>query len=145
MKVNIVAVGTLQEKFKSIFSDYVNKILPWAQVNVIEIKEKNDINIKLKKTKESKLILEKIPAGSFVILCSLQGKSLSSEEFSKTINKSNVYFVIGGSDGVVEEMFDKYLKIKFSSLTFPHQLFRILLVEQIYRGLSIISNKRYHK
>ena len=106
-------------------------------------KEIVEENIELKIKKETKLILEKIPKNSHVIYLSLYGKKMDSIEFSKMLDVDNLTFIIGGSNGVDETYFLN--KISFSDLTFPHQLFRIMLVEQIFRGFAIKNNIKYHK
>lgn len=143
MKLNIICVGKLQNEFKSLFESYKAKIEFYAQVNVIELKEVNHPNIEVQQEKETQLILEAIPKNSKVILCSLQGKEYKSENFAEFFNEDNVTFVIGGSHGVDEQKFQN--KIKFSDMTFPHQLFRVMLIEQIFRGFSILNNSKYHK
>ena len=143
MKINIIAVGKLNKEFQSMFNNYVKKINFYSTVNVIEIKELNESNIEVKKQKETDLILNSVPKNSKVFLCSLQGKDMTSEEFSTTLEEDNVTFVIGGSNGVIEDKFQN--KIRFSKMTFPHQLFRVFLIEQIYRGFSILKNLKYHK
>ncbi|EIE41778.1 ribosomal RNA large subunit methyltransferase H [Mycoplasmopsis canis UFG4] len=144
MKLNIVAVGSLSKEYQVIFDDYVKKVNFFAKINVIEVKEQKISNIELKKQKETELILEKIPKNSLVIYLSLKGKQIDSEEFAQNItNIDNITFVIGGSNGVVEEMFQN--KINFSKMTFPHQLFRVMLIEQIYRAFTIKNGITYHK
>lgn len=145
MKINIIAVGTLEKDFKILYDEYTRKIGSYAKINLIEIKECKDSNIEVKKAKETGQILSKIPKNSPVILCSLQGKMYDSIEFSEMFDKDNITFIIGGSDGVIENKFENANKIKFSNMTFPHQLFRVMLSEQIYRAFSIINNKKYHK
>lgn len=143
MKLNLIVVGKLQNQFKEIFDSYINKISFFASLNIIELKEVNVDNIELQKQKETELILKSIPKNSRVLLCSLQGKNFTSEEFTNFFDEDNLTFVIGGSHGVDEKMFNE--KICFSKMTFPHQLFRVMLIEQIYRGLSIKNNLKYHK
>lgn len=143
MKLNIIAVGSLTKQYLDLYNSYIKKIQPFCSINLIEIKEQNIDNIELKKEKETKLILEKIPKNSKVYYLSIHGKKLDSIQFSNLLVEDNITFIIGGSNGVNEEHFEN--KISFSDLTFPHQLFRILLVEQIYRGFSIKENMKYHK
>lgn len=143
MKLNIIAVGSLTKQYLDLYNSYNKKIQPFCSINLIEIKEQNIDNIELKKEKETKLILEKIPKNSKVYYLSIHGKKLDSVQFSNLLVEDNITFIIGGSNGVNEEHFEN--KISFSDLTFPHQLFRILLVEQIYRGFSIKENMKYHK
>ena len=143
MKLNIIAVGSLTKQYLDLYNSYIKKIQPFCSINLIEIKEQNIDNIELKKEKETKLILEKIPKNSKVYYLSIHGKKLDSVQFSNLLVEDNITFIIGGSNGVNEEHFEN--KISFSDLTFPHQLFRVLLAEQIYRGFSIKENMKYHK
>lgn len=143
MKLNIIAVGSLTKQYLDLYNSYIKKIQLFCSINLIEIKEQNIDNIELKKEKETKLILEKIPKNSKVYYLSIHGKKIDSVQFSNLLVEDNITFIIGGSNGVNEEHFEN--KISFSDLTFPHQLFRILLVEQIYRGFSIKENMKYHK
>ena len=143
MKINIIAVGKLQNDFKVLFDSYAKKLNFWADLNMVELKEVNHDNIEVQREKETDLILNAIPKNSKVFLCSLKGKQYSSEEFSSFFDEDNLTFVIGGSHGVDETKFHN--KINFSKMTFPHQMFRVMLIEQIYRGLSIKNNSKYHK
>lgn len=143
MKINIIAVGKLQKEFKALFDIYAKKIKFYANLNIIEIKEFNDKNIEIQKRKETELIINAIPKSSKVLLCSLQGDNFSSTDFSKKFDEDNLTFVIGGSHGVDENQFIN--KINFSKMTFPHQMFRVMLVEQIFRALSIKNGMKYHK
>ncbi|WP_412031780.1 23S rRNA (pseudouridine(1915)-N(3))-methyltransferase RlmH [Metamycoplasma buccale] len=143
MKLNIIAVGSLSKDYKNLYDNYVKKINFFSQVLLTEIKESNDENIETKKLKETKLILKKIPKNSKVYYLSLHGKKMDSLDFSNFLNEDNITFVIGGSNGLDETYFNN--KISFSDMTFPHQLFRVMLVEQIYRGFSIKNNIKYHK
>ncbi|MGZ9414536.1 23S rRNA (pseudouridine(1915)-N(3))-methyltransferase RlmH [Mycoplasma sp. 480] len=144
MKITIIAVGKLQKNYLTLFQEYEKKISFFSKIDVIEIKELQEENIEIKKEKETNKILELIPKNSTVFLCSLKGKQMDSFEFSNLIDKSNITFIIGGSNGVIEDKIDAQ-KINFSLLTFPHQLFRVLLVEQIYRAFAIKNNIKYHK
>ncbi|MBN0970550.1 23S rRNA (pseudouridine(1915)-N(3))-methyltransferase RlmH [Mycoplasma phocoeninasale] len=143
MKINIIAVGSLTKEYQALYDLYVKKISFFCQINLIEIREVVNDNINLKIEKETKLILEKIPKNSKVIYLSLHGKTMSSEQFSSILIEDNLTFIIGGSNGVIEEFFKN--RICFSEMTFPHQLFRVMLVEQIYRGFAIQKNIKYHK
>lgn len=149
MNIQIIAVGSLSLEFKKVFEKYEKSISHFANLNVIEVKEiSEEKNINVKIQKETSLILSKIQKDSTIFLCSLQGKQYDSLEFAQLIkqqNNRNITFVIGGSNGVDEQKFDNNFKISVSKMTFPHQLFRCLLVEQIYRAFSILENKKYHK
>ncbi|WP_427867335.1 23S rRNA (pseudouridine(1915)-N(3))-methyltransferase RlmH [Mycoplasmopsis arginini] len=143
MKINLIAVGSLSSDNKKIYDSYIKKISFLATINLIEIKEVVNDNIEIKIAKETELILSKIPKNSKVIYLSLQGKQMTSEEFSDLFIEDNLTFIIGGSNGVDESRFNN--KISFSKMTFPHQMFRLMLIEQIYRGLAIKKNIKYHK
>ncbi|NQZ65780.1 MAG: 23S rRNA (pseudouridine(1915)-N(3))-methyltransferase RlmH [Mycoplasmatales bacterium] len=143
MKFNIVAVGKLSNEYEKIFNDYKKKINFYSSINVIELKEVKEKNIEIKKNKETEIILKAIPKNSKVIYCSTTGKQITSEEFSNFFKEDNITFVIGGSNGVDESKFEN--KLNFSKMTFPHQLFRVILIEQIFRAFSIMNNSKYHK
>ncbi|WP_373434916.1 23S rRNA (pseudouridine(1915)-N(3))-methyltransferase RlmH [Metamycoplasma equirhinis] len=143
MKINIIAVGSLTKEYKTLYDSYIKKITFFAKINLIEIKEIVNENIGIKVSKETKLIIEKIPKNSTVYYLSLRGQKIDSKEFSLLLVEDNITFIIGGSNGVDEQFFQN--KISFSDLTFPHQLFRVMLTEQIYRGFAILNNIKYHK
>ena len=143
MKINIIAVGKLSKEYKILFEDYKKKSEFYSKINMIELKDLRDENKKIQKSKETNLILNSIPKGSRAIYCSTKGKQKTSPEFSEMFHEDNITFIIGGSYGVDESKFDE--KINFSKMTFPHQMFRIILIEQIFRGLSILNNSKYHK
>ena len=143
MKLNIIAIGSLSKEYQNLYDSYLKKISFFASINLIQIKEIKNPNIDLKIEKETKLILEKIPKNSKVYYLSLSGKKVNSIQFSNLIDEDNITFIIGGSNGVDERYFIN--KISFSDLTFPHQLFRVMLVEQIYRSFTIKNNIEYHK
>ena len=159
MNITIIAVGKLKEKYlKLAIDEYSKRLSRYCKLDVIELpdektpdnaSEKDELIIK---DKEGKLILSKIKDNAFVIAMDLQGKELSSEDFAKFISKcgvtgnSNIVFVIGGSLGLSEEVRKRAnYKLCFSKMTFPHQLFRVMLLEQVYRGFRIINNEPYHK
>lgn len=143
MKLNIIAIGSLTKEYQNLYDSYLKKISFFASINLIQIKEIKNPNIDLKIEKETKLILKKIPKNSKVYYLSLSGKKVNSIQFSNLIDEDNITFIIGGSNGVDERCFIN--KISFSDLTFPHQLFRVMLVEQIYRSFTIKNNIEYHK
>ena len=143
MKINIIAVGKLSPDYKKLFEDYKKKAEFYSKVNIIELKDMRDQNIDTQRKKETEEILKAIPKGSRAIYCSLKGKQETSVEFSERFHEDNITFIIGGSYGVEESAFPE--KINFSKMTFPHQMFRVILMEQIFRGLSILNNSKYHK
>lgn len=151
ISVNLVCVGNLKEKFsKEEQEEYCKRLSAFCKLDIIEIKEQNHLaNASLIVERESEEIAKKLKG--FVVLCDVKGKAFSSELFAKKIEglmleNSCITFVIGGSYGVSEMLKAKAdLKISFSEMTFPHNLFRIMLLEQIYRAFTIMSGKTYHK
>ncbi len=151
MTINLVCVGNLKEKFsKDEQAEYLKRLSAFCNLSIVEIKEQNQLqNPQSIKEKEGKDIIKKLKG--YVVLCDIKGKQLSSEALAEKFKSvmqisSTVTFVIGGSYGVSEEV--KKLaneSISFSPMTFPHNLFRIMLLEQIYRAFTIIENKSYHK
>lgn len=146
-KIKIISVGNLSPYFKQLFNEYAKNIAIFAEFQNIELKEFSEIkNIEEKKLRETKKVLESIDKNSYVCLLSLRGKQIDSTEFATKLDLSdNWTFIIGGSDGLIEELIKPDLKISFSKMTFPHQLFKIMLSEQIYRAFMIKNNKKYHK
>lgn len=143
MKINIIAIGKMSKEFKVLFDDYKKKAEFYSRINVVELKDIRDNNSEIQKKKETESILNAIPKGSRVIYCSITGRQKTSPEFSEMFHEDNITFVIGGSYGVDESRFNE--KLNFSKMTFPHQMFRVILIEQIFRGLSILNNSKYHK
>ena len=156
MEFNIVCVGSLKEKYlKEAQQEYVKRILGYSKINIIECKEADykDLSaesINIAKKKEAEKIKEQLKG--FVVALEINGKQFSSEEFAKEIKNlevkgfSTLTLIIGGSYGIFEELSNKAnLKLSFGKFTLPHQLMRIVLLEQIYRSLTIINNKTYHK
>ena len=157
MIINIIAVGKLKEKnIASLVATYYKRLQKHVKVNVIEVKEsfiplksnEHDINRAL--LEESKRIISKVKERDYVILLAPKGKQLDSLAFSdfvatKSAN-SRLTFIIGSSYGVHEALYERANEvISFSELTFPHELFRLLLFEQLFRALKIINNETYHK
>ncbi|MFR5266399.1 23S rRNA (pseudouridine(1915)-N(3))-methyltransferase RlmH [Clostridium sp.] len=159
MNITIVSVGKLKEKYlKDAINEYSKRLTRYCKLNIIELPdEKTPDNASEKeelliKEKEGQLILSKIKENSYVIAMDLKGKEITSEEFSKhldncsVLGNSNIVFVIGGSLGLSQEVIKRAnYKLCFSKMTFPHQLFRVMLLEQIYRAFRISNNEPYHK
>ena len=159
MNISIIAVGKLKEKYlKEAISEYSKRLGRYCKFEIIELQdEKTPDNAsereeELIKEKEGKSILSKIKDNAYVIAMDLNGKQLTSVEFAKFISdcgikgNSNLVFVIGGSLGLSQEVIKRAdYKLCFSKMTFPHQLFRVMLLEQIYRGYRINNNESYHK
>ena len=151
INVTIVAVGNLKEKFlSSAQNEYLKRLSAFCKIKIVELKEFNELkNIDLIKEKEGEEILKHL--SSYSILLDVAGKEMSSEELSENIEKlslntSSLTFVVGGSYGVSESVKRECKqKISFSKMTFPHNLFRIMLLEQLYRAFTILNGKSYHK
>ncbi len=143
--IRILCVGKIKEKFyREAIDEYMKRLSRYHKVIIDEV---NDSNI----DSEKELILKHINKKDYVVVLDINGIELDSVEFSSFIDKtlisnSNIVFVIGGSDGVHSYIKDKAnYKLSFSKMTFPHQLFRVILLEQIYRSFKIINNETYHK
>lgn len=156
MNINIVCVGNIKEKFiEQAIQEYKQRISKFANVNIVEVKEeKLTKNYSLKDVeicveKESEKILNQLKGYS--VLLDIDGKMLSSVELAKKmenilLTNSTINFIIGGSYGVSEKLKNSVdFRLSFSKLTFPHQLFRVNVLEQIYRAFTIINNITYHK
>ena len=143
--IKIIAVGSLKEKYlKSMVEDYYKRITKYHKIELIEVKDSNI-------TKEKDEILKKINKNDYIISLDIYGREYNSIEFKDHLenlfnnSKSNITFIIGGSDGIDDKI--KSLSnelISFSKLTFPHQLIRLFLAEQIFRSFKIINNEKYH-
>ncbi len=159
MKITVVCVGKLKEKY---FSDgveeYKKRMGRYAKVDIAEVPDEkapetlSPAQEEQVKAKEGERILKKIPDDAFVVALCIDGKMLSSEEFAKFFEDkalsgvSSIAFVIGGSLGLSKAVIDRAdYKLSFSKMTFPHQLMRMVLMEQVYRSFRIIKNEPYHK
>lgn len=150
--INIVAVGKIKEKaLTSLIEEYVKRISGYSKISITEVadeaNDRNDV-----KEIEGQRILKQIKDDAYVILLDLQGKEIDSVQFSKliqdinTYHASNITFVIGGSLGVSEQVRKRAdYRLKISEMTFPHNLARLIILEQIYRAYKIANNETYHK
>lgn len=159
MKITILCVGKVKEKFyRDGIEEFVKRLSRYCKLEIIEVAdEKTDENaseteIRLVKEKEGEKLLKNIKDDAYVITLCIDGKQLDSEELSEKIEKlgvqgtSHIYFVIGGSLGLADEVVKRaHLKLSFSPMTFPHQLMRLILLEQIYRSYRIMNHEPYHK
>jgi len=152
LKVNIVCVGSIKEKFwTEAINEYKKRLSRFCSLSIIEVQEDaQEKSIDKKIEKESEKLLNQVKGT--IILMDREGKMVSSEDLAETFDKlsgqgiSEVSFVIGGSNGVSDELKQKSKFVySFGKITFPHQLFRVVLLEQIYRGFSINSGLPYHK
>lgn len=157
MNIDIIAVGKIKEKFfRDAIDEYTKRLSAFAKVNITEIKDEKipdnasaAVCDKIKET-EGKKILSAIKDGAVAALC-IEGKQFSSEDIAdyllKTANTtSRITFIIGGSLGLSDEVKSRAdVKISVGKITLPHQLMRVVLAEQIYRGFKINNNQSYHK
>ena len=144
--IKILCVGKIKEKYlKDLIDEYEKRISKYMKIEIIELKDDPIY------TKEITNLNSMINMKDYNVALDLRGEKLSSEEFANFVDKtlvinSNITFIIGPSDGLNEEILNKCNKIiSFSDLTFPHGLFRGILLEQIYRAFKIIHNETYHK
>lgn len=158
MKVTLICVGKVKEKFyRDAIKEYEKRLGAYIKLNTIEIsdekvKVENDSEIALAMEKEGNNILSKIKDNQYVITLEILGKNLSSEEFASKIDnlmltsKSDVALVIGGSYGLSDNVKKRSdFALSFSRMTFPHQMMRVVLLEQVYRAYRIITGASYHK
>ena len=158
VRINIVCVGKLKEKYlKDSIDEYSKRLSKYCKLNIIELEDVslpnkiNDSIIMDIKKKEGEKILESIKRTQYVIALELKGKEYSSEEFANTIQDiqtrgfSDITFVIGGTLGLDKEVLNRANELVcFSKMTFPHQLIRVFLLEQLFRGFKILNNETYH-
>lgn len=144
--IKIICLGKLKENYlKEMVLDYTKRIRKYHKIEIIELKDEEGLDV------EAKNILKHIDAKDYVITLEIKGKSLDSLELAEVIrntfiNYSTIVFVIGSSMGLSNEVsLRSNLRLSFSSLTFPHGLFRGMLLEQIYRAFKINNNENYHK
>ena len=149
--IKIICIGKIKEKYlKEAVLEYQKRISKYTKLELIELPD-YDFDVKKTLSKEKDNILKVIKPNDYNILLDLDGKSFTSLEFaSKLLNLRekypNINFIIGGSFGVDTDIKEKCQeRISFSKLTFPHQLFRVIFLEQIYRSFKIINNEEYHK
>ncbi len=149
--LKIICVGQIKEKsISSLIEEYLKRISKYAKMQIIEL-EDFGYNTKESMKKEADLILSHLITKDFVITLEIEGKEINSLEFAEfirvtQISNANIVFVIGGSNGLDESVKKRSnQRISFSKLTFPHQLFRVILLEQIYRSFKINNNEAYHK
>lgn len=159
MNISIVTVGKLKEKYlKAGIAEYAKRLGAYAKIVEIEVADEkapeqlSEADMEIVKKKEGERILAKIPQDAYVIALAIDGKMKTSEQLAKdmeslmTYGRSKVVFVIGGSLGLHDEVLKRAdEKLSFSKMTFPHQLMKLILLEQIYRGFRIMKGEPYHK
>ena len=159
LHINLICVGKIKEKYlKDAISEYSKRLSKYCILNIIELSDEKvpeNLNASLQNIiiqKESDKILSSMKPNSYNIALDLKGIELSSEEFSDTLNKialnynSNITFIIGGTLGMSYKLLQSFDKlICFSKMTFPHQLIRVFLLEQLFRAFKIQNNETYHR
>lgn len=159
MKITILAVGKLKEKYwKQAISEYEKRLSAYSKIEIIEVPDEkapenmSDKEIEQVKEKEGQRLLAKIKPQATVITLEIQGKMLSSEGLAEemqrrmTQGQSDFVFVIGGSNGLHENVLQRSnYALSFSKMTFPHQMMRVVLIEQVYRAFKIMRDEAYHK
>lgn len=159
MNITIATVGKIKEKYIKLGIDEFSKRLSkYCKLNIIEIPDEkapeklSEKEMEAVKNRESQKLLSKIKDGSYLVALAIDGKNLSSEQLADKMSditirgNSHIVFVIGGSLGLSDELLNKAdYKLSFSKMTFPHQLMRLILLEQIYRSFRINKNEPYHK
>ena len=157
--IKILCVGKIKEKFyRDAIAEYEKRLSRYCKLSVIEVADEktpdksSEAEEQQIKEKEATRLMAHIRDNDYVIALAIDGKNLSSEELAETINKlgvrgvSNITFVIGGSLGLSDEVLSRAdYKLSFSKMTFPHQLMRLILLEQVYRAYRINNGEPYHK
>ena len=159
MRITIITVGKIKEKYlRDAISEYSKRLSKYCKMEIIEVADEktpenaSDTMNETIKAKEAERILKYLMEDAYIITLEIQGKQLTSEELADKIEKlgiqgtSHLIFVIGGSLGLGKEVLEKSnYALSFSKMTFPHQLMRVILLEQIYRSYRIIKKEPYHK
>ncbi|MEG2195720.1 MAG: 23S rRNA (pseudouridine(1915)-N(3))-methyltransferase RlmH [Terrisporobacter sp.] len=159
MNISVISVGKLKEKYLKLgIEEFAKRLTKYSKLDMIELDDEkcpenlSEKDMLIVKDKEGKKILSKVKNNSYVIALAIDGKNLSSEELADTISKlavrgnSHITFIIGGSLGISDDVLSRAdYKLSFSKMTFPHQMMRLILLEQIYRAFRINNNEPYHK
>lgn len=159
LNITIMTVGKIKEKyFREAIEEYKKRLSRYCKLNIIEVKDEptpdnpSDREKAAVLEKEGARIVEKLPKNAYIVALCIEGKMQTSEELADFLQKtategySDIVFIIGGSMGLWEEIKNRAdLRISFSKMTFPHQLMRVILLEQIYRGFNISEGGKYHK
>ena len=150
--IKIITVGSIKENYlKEAIEEYKKRLTKYTNLEIIEVKDEGLVEEDKTLKIESERILKHINDKEYIITLEIEGKEYTSLEFAEKlrniqIENSNIVFIIGGSYGLSQTIKDKAkLHLSFSKMTFPHQLFRVLLLEQIYRAYKINNNESYHK
>ena len=159
MKITVISVGKIKEKyFTGAIEEYAKRLSRYCKLELIEVADEKTpdgasegLELQIKE-KEGERILQKIPDGAFVVALAIDGRMLDSEELANQMERwnvggiSHVVFLIGGSLGLAPTVLKRAdYKLSFSKMTFPHQLMRVILLEQVYRSFRIRNHEPYHK
>jgi 23S rRNA (pseudouridine1915-N3)-methyltransferase len=152
LKITLLTVGTIKESYLSLgIQEFEKRLKSFVQLQLIEVKESTHQQPTLALQDEGNGLSKALPKDAYLIVFAIEGKVMSSEGIAEVLeaiphHHSHVVFIIGGSHGV-DAALKKHAHAlwSFSSLTFPHQLFRLLVLEQLYRGMSILAHHPYHK
>lgn len=159
LTVTVIAVGKIKEKyFTDAIAEYSKRLGRYCKLNIVELKDEatpdnpSDKERAAVLKKEGERISERIPKGAYVVALCIEGKTKSSVEFSRLLEQtaacgsSEIVFIIGGSLGIYDDIKKRAdFKLSFSGMTFPHQLMRVILLEQLYRAFNISGGGKYHK
>lgn len=150
--IKVICIGKLKEKYlKDAEEEYLKRLKKYTNIELIELQDSNIDDEKIALEKEKELIEKQLTGKEYLITLEIEGQLLSSVELAEKLDKtlitnSNITFLIGGSYGIHPSIKEKSnFKLSFSKMNFPHQLFRILLLEQIFRSYKILNNEKYHK
>ena len=159
MKITILCVRKVKEKFyQDAIKEFQKRMSRYCKLDIVEVadektqEQSSDLEIQIIKDKEGERLLKHIKEDAYIICLAIDGKQLDSVELSEKMNQlfvtgnSHICFVIGGSLGISDNVLKRAnYKLSFSKMTFPHQLMRVILLEQIYRSFRIMNNEPYHK
>lgn len=159
MRITVLCVGKIKEKFfTQAIDEYAKRLSRYCKLEIIEVPDEktpedaSDVVVEKIKDKEGERLLSHVKEGSYVIALAIEGKEMSSEALAAKLEKlgvegtSHIVFVIGGSLGLAKAVLKRAdFKLSFSPMTFPHQLMRVVLLEQVYRSYRIINGEPYHK
>ena len=150
--IKIITVGSIKEKYlKDAIEEYTKRLSKYTNIEIVEVKDEGLVEPQKAIILEEEKILKHINDKDYIITLEIEGEEYTSLELAEKIRKiqienSNIVFIIGGSYGLSDEIKQKSkLHLSFSKMTFPHQLFRVILLEQIYRSYKINNNESYHK
>lgn len=159
MNITIITVGKVKDKYLNMgISEFEKRLKPYAKMNLVEVADErapetlSEADMEIVKEKEAQRILAKVNNDAHVIALAIEGKMKTSEELARdleslaTYGKSKVCIIIGGSLGLHESVYKRANELlSFSKMTFPHQLMKLILMEQVYRAFKIMKNEPYHK